>query len=173
MLGLHSHANQTNHLIILMKFTDILDKIDTMVSQGAKPSDLKAYIVSARDQAEATEASHLALQKEHAELGEQHAALQMVQVAPVGSEVARTEFFPPITRQILEFFYVCTQPLTRDDVARKFGLQANDAQSHLDILYERKFTKIIRYRSIINGVENLAAFEIGKDGRAYRNANPS
>ena len=62
----------------------IFTRIEAMVTEGASLSDLKAYVESVRDHAEAAEAEHFSLKVAHAELQKSHAELQEKQGAVAG-----------------------------------------------------------------------------------------
>ena len=75
------------------------------------------------------------------------------------------------TEMILKFFFDCAQQLTNEQIATKYQMTSSVAESHFDILKDKKLLKCTRIGSRINGRINQPAFTISKEGRAYVNTH--
>jgi hypothetical protein len=142
---LHIQHNPT-----IMKFTDILTKLDSMVTHGAPPSDIKSYIATVYDHAEA-------LQKEYENS------------APVVSDAIVDSKQPPcdpIAWRILQILFDANRHVSVPELCGLVGLSAGNIEHHLNVLDK---DCLVNFQPSFMGAMNdsPATAKIIPDGQAF------
>ncbi len=114
-------------------FTEFINGIDALVTKGAQLSDLKAYIATAHEQAEAAENELTQAQEDYAELKRMHSELQKkhgalrVQLAQGEVDVVKVSVLEALAD---------TEGMTVEAIAKHLQMSVGLTRMHLSELYK-------------------------------------